>query len=395
MHLSKRHVVAVVLAVAAATACKSKPPEKAEPEKAAASEHAKGLVSLTKEQLASARIATGVVEKRAQAGTLEATAQIEPAAERQARVGSRIEGRVVAVTGNPGDQVRQGQVLAVVDSPELGRAKADFFGALAKADVARDTADREKALYERKITSEREWREAEAEAVKARADKEAAENRLHALGVTDAELSLMKVAGHYDSRVSVPAPISGVLVERHVTQGQMIAPADTLFTIVDLREVWILLDVYERDLAQVRVGQPATVRVAAYPGQEFPGRVASIGAVFEPKSRAAKARVVLSNPGGTLRPGMFATVSLQGTTGEERMLVVVPSGAVQRDGETNLVFLPRGPQEFEPRKIKVGRALGEWVEVLEGVTEGETVVTTGSFFLKAEMKKSELGEQEG
>jgi cobalt-zinc-cadmium efflux system membrane fusion protein len=172
----------------------------------------------------------------------------------------------------------------------------------------------------------------------------------------------------------------------------MVAPADTLFTVMDLGEVWILLDVYERNLSQVKVGQSARVRVSAYPSQEFKGRVANVGAVFEAKSRATKARVILSNPKGELRPGMFATVTLEGTTGEERTLVVAPSAAVQRDAEDDYVFIPRGDHEFESRRVKVGRALGEWTEIVEGVADGETVVTTGSFFLKSEMKKGELGE---
>jgi cobalt-zinc-cadmium efflux system membrane fusion protein len=393
MNMSLGVLASVALSVALGAGCR----KAAEPEGEHAGEkkegHQKGLVELTPEQVKNAGIQAGRVERRSQAGLLEASAQIEAPPQRQAKVGSRIEGRVTDIRVNSGEQVKAGQLLAVVDSPEVGRAKADFLAALARSGVAAGTAEREKALFEKRISSEREWREAEAEAVKARADKEAAENRLHALGVTDADLERLRVAGHYDSTVAIVAPIAGVLVERKVTLGQMVAPADTLFSVVDLREVWILLDVYERDLAQVRVGQDASVRVAAYPGQEFKGRVANVGAVFEAKSRATKARVVLANPEGTLRPGMFATVTLEGTTGDERTLLVAPTAAIQRDGEDNYVFIPRGDHEFEGRRVRVGRVLGDWTEILEGVSEGESVVTAGSFLLKSEMKKGELGEQ--
>lgn len=367
-----------------------------EPEQAAEESkegHQKGLIELTPEQVESSGIRKGKVERRDQAGLLEASAQIEASPQGQAKVGARIEGRITDIRVGPGDPVRAGQTLAVLDSPEVGRSKADFLAALSRSSVAQKSAEREKTLFEKKISSEREWHEAESEAVKTRADKEAAENRLHALGVTDADLERLTVKGHYDSTVSIQAPISGVVVERSLSLGQMVAPADTLFTVMDLAEVWILLDVYERDLSQVKVGQVARVRVAAYPEQEFRGRVANVGVVFEASSRAAKARVVLSNPAGALRPGMFATVTLEGTTGEERTLVVAPSSAVQRDGEDNYVFIPRGEHEFESRRVKVGRALGEWTEITEGVGDGETVVTAGSFFLKSEMKKSELGEE--
>ncbi len=388
-----RFGMAVALAAGPALACGGKEGEAKKENSEAPEGHSKGLIELTPEQVKNAGIETGRAEQRDQAGLLEASAEIQAAPQRQAKVGPRIEGRVVSIRANVGDAVRAGAELGRVDAPELGRAKADFLAASARANVTRDTADRERALFEKRISSEREWREADADAIKARAEKEAAENRLHALGVGDADLPSLSVGGHYDSTVGLSSPIQGVVVERNVTLGQMVTPSEVLFTVMDLREVWILLDVYERDLSQIRVGQTARVRVGAYPGQEFAGRVASVGDVFEAKSRAAKARVVLANPSRALRPGMFATVTLEGTTGHERSLLLVPALAVQRDGDNNFVFLPRGGREFEPRKIKVGRALGEWVEVLEGVMAGETVVTTGSFFLKAEMKKSELGEE--
>jgi cobalt-zinc-cadmium efflux system membrane fusion protein len=134
-------------------------------------EHREGIVELTPEQVATAKIAIAKVEKRAEAGLLEANAQIEAAADRQARVGTRIAGRVTTIKAGPGDSVKKGTVLAVIDSPDLGRAKADYLAALAAANVARETADREKALFEKKISSEKDWREAEAAAVRARAER--------------------------------------------------------------------------------------------------------------------------------------------------------------------------------------------------------------------------------
>ncbi len=353
-------------------------------------EPGKGVIELTPEQLISAKIATAKVEKRAEAGLLETTAQIEPAPDGQARVGVRIGGRVLTLKAGLGDAVKKGQVLATVDSPELGRAKADYLAAYTTAQVTRETADREKALFEKKISSERDWREAESAAVRARAEKEAAENRLHALGVSDAQLP-RKVEGHYTSTLTITAPIEGVVVERPVSLGQMVEPADSLFTIMDLREVWLVMDVYERDLSQVKIGQRVRVRVAAYPKQEFDGTVQNIGAIVEVKTRAVKVRVALQNPDGMLKPGMFASVTLEGSTGEKREGLFVPEAAVQRDGEKYFVFLPRGEHDFEAREVELGHTRGGFVEIEKGVIEGDMVVTTGSFLLKAELKKSELG----
>ena len=354
-------------------------------------EHGESAVKLTPEQIATAKIALVKVERRAETGLVEATAQIEPAADRKARVGPRINGRVTALKAGVGDVVKSGTLLALIDSPDLGRAKADYLAALAMAKVTREGADREKALFEKTISSEKDWREAEAASIKARAEKEAAENRLHALGLSDGDLSRMRVEGHYSSTMSMLSPMEGVVVERPVSLGQMVEPSDTLFLIMDLREVWILVDVYERDLSQVRIGQNVRVKVAAYPNKDFLGTVQNIGAVVEQRTRAVKVRVVLQNQSGDLKPGMFATVSIEGTSGETHEHLFAPAAAIQRDGDTHIVFVPHGENEFQPRGVKLGHQAGDWVEIEEGLSEGDTVVASRSFALKSEMKKEELG----
>jgi membrane fusion protein, heavy metal efflux system len=365
----------------------------AEPE-AEAVGRGEGVVELTPEQGVNAKIATGKVERRQQAGALSATAQIQPPANGVARVGPRLAGRVTAIRAELGEPVTKGKVLAIMDSPEIGRAKGDYLSALAISNVTRETADREKVLAEKKISSERDWRQAEAEATKARAEKEAAESRLHTMGISDAELGKLKAEGHYVSTLPVTSPIAGIVVERSVTLGQMLEPSDTLFVVMDLRQVWVLMDIYEEDLSQVRMGQEAVARVAAFPERTFNGKVDNIGAVVEPTTRAVKVRVVLPNPNGELKPGMFATVEVAGTTGERIAGLFVPAAAVQRDGDRTIVFVPKGERQYQRRAVKLGRSTGDWAQVLEGVTEGQTVVTNGSFILKAELKKGELGGEE-
>ena len=351
-------------------------------------------IQLTPEQVRTAGIATAVVETRTESAPIQATATIEPAADRQARVGARVSGRISSLRAKVGDQVRAGQALAFIDSPELGRARADFLAALAMANLTRETADREKALFERNISAEREWREAEAQAIKARADKEAAENRLHALGVTDAELPEMKVDQHLGSSMAISSPLAGVVGEASGTLGQIVEPKDTIFTVMDLRSVWLQVEIYEQDLAQVRVGQRAVVHLKAAPGEEFSGAVESVGALVDTKSRTARVRIVLGNARFVLKPGMFATVSIQGTSGERRRGLYVPSAAVQRLGGGHAVFVTRAENAFEPRPIDVAPSGGEWIEVVRGLAAGERIVTNGSFSLKSELKKDELGGEE-
>ena len=360
---------------------------------AAAAEGAR-TIRLTPEQVRTAGIVTAVVETRTESTPIQATATIEPAADRQARVGARVSGRISSLRAKVGDQVRAGQALAFIDSPELGRARADFLAALAMANLSRETADREKALFARGISAEREWREAEAQAIKARADKEAAENRLHALGVTDAELPDMKVDQHLGSSMAISAPIAGVVVEAGGTLGQIVEPKDTIFTVMDLRSVWLQVEIYEQDLTQVRVGQRAVVHLKAAPGEEFSGTVESVGAIVDAKSRTARVRIVLGNARGVFKPGMFATVSIQGTSGDRRRGLYVPAAAVQRLGNGHAVFVARAENAFEPRPVDVAPSGGAWIEVVRGLSAGERIVTNGSFSLKSELKKDELGGEE-
>jgi cobalt-zinc-cadmium efflux system membrane fusion protein len=391
--------LAVLLGLFACRAEKATRSESAAPAASEAagdsSAHEPGAVlKLTAEQVLSAGIQLASAEERTQSTPIQATAKIEPSADGEARVGPRIAGRIVALRAQAGDPVRTGQILAVIDSPELGRARADFLAALAAADLARENADREKGLFDRQISAQREWREAEAQAVRARSEKDAAENRLHALGITDEELPRMRVGGHLGSTMSLASPIGGVVAARNATLGQMVEPKDTLFVVMDLRTVWLQVDVYEQDLAQVRAGQEARVVLKAVPGAAYSGVVDSLGAVVDERSRTVKVRVVLDNSGGTLKPGMFATVTIDGTAGDRRRGLYVPSAAVQRVDKGHVVFVARGEHTFEPRQVEVVRDGTEWTEVARGVEAGEQVVTAGSFALKSELKKDELGGEE-
>ena len=363
---------------------------------AAADSTPSNRIALTQEQMANAGIALGTVEERPAGGFLEATAEIEPAPNRFAQVGARVPGRITRLAVAEGDAVTQGQVLATLDSPELGQATGDYLAAVTTANVAREIADREKLLFERKISSEREWRLAEAEAVRTRATKEAAENRLHALGITDQELEHLRVEGHFASEVSLRSPLSGIVASRSAAVGKIVQPGEGLFEVVDLREVAIAIDVYEQSLGRVRPGQRVEVQTMSTGSQIFSGRVTSVGAVVERQTRTVKVRMMLPNPDRILRPGMFATVRVTGAGADQQAgsALYVPSPAVQRDGAATIVFLSVGPREFERREVELGPESGGFTLVRRGLTAGQRVVTTGSLALKSEFRKGTLGEPE-
>lgn len=379
----------VLSALAGAAACEKDTPRVSDVTTATSGETE---IRLSAAQIRAAGIAVGEVSERELSVPIEASAQIEAPPDRVARVGSRVSGRVVRVLAGIGDQVRTGATVAVVDSPDLARAKADYLSTLAGAKLARANADREKALFERRISAEREWRQAEADAVRAESEKETAENRLHSLGVADDELASLQSEGHFKSTVNLTAPLSGVVVDRAASIGQAVEPADLLFTIMDLREVWIVMDVFEKDLRLVSEGQRAEVRVSAYPEGKFEGRVANVGVVLEPQSRAVKVRVVLTNANLLLKPGMFAEVQLRATSGRGDRGLFVPASAVQRDGTENIVFIAHDSGRFEARRISTGLTTRDWVQVVQGLSKGDRIATSGVFTLKSERRKGELGE---
>ncbi len=356
--------------------------------------HDDGVVRLTKAQLATTKLATDVVTVRAVSSEIRATAEVLPPDDGVARLGSKISGRITKLPVSVGTVVKAGQLIAVVDSPELGSAKADYLAAVAHARLTRETADREKILFEKKISAEQDYRVAEAEATKARAAKEAAEARLHTLGFSDAQLERFSADQHSSSAISVTTPIGGILVERPVSLGQVIQPEDTVGVILNLAQVWMQVDAYERDLSQLAIGQKVSAFVTAWPEREFTGEIQSIGAIVDKRSRTIKVRVVVPNADGALKPGMFAKVALAGSKGEAREGLFAPSSAVQRDGDKSIVFVPVGDGEFQLREVEIGVSADGWVQITRGLAAGEKVVTTGAFQLKSEARRDSFGGHE-
>lgn len=393
----------VISAWFALAACKggeasltTEPAGKVEAEHGEGGEHDEeaGAIHLTPQQMKSADIKLAKVEVRKETAVLEANGQIGPADDGQARVGVRVPGRISALKASVGDTVKKGQTLALVESPELGGAKAEYVSAAASARLATENAAREKQLFEKKISAEVEWRRAEAEAVRTAADLQAAENRLHALGVTDSQLP--DQVKHFSSTVGASSPIDGVIVERDVTLGEMVTPEKTLFLVMNLARVWLLVDVFEKDLGQVAIGQNVTVSVAAYAAAQFQGTVSHIGAVVEQRSRAVKVRIELANAEGRLKPGMFARVSLSDTKGDEHEHLFVPVEAVQRTPEGTVVFVPGDePGEFRSTPVTTGHEAGTSVAIESGLVAGDQVVVSGSFILKSELSKGSLGGGHG
>lgn len=371
------------------SACTSEDAPHSEP--APQEEH--GVVMLTATQWDAADIDTFTTSLRQHTTPIATSAVIEAVPDRTAILAARVDGRVTGVFVNVGDRVAAGALLATVDAPELGQAKAAYLAALAEERVTREAVDREKRLLAEQIVSTMVVQAAEGAAIRSRAVRDAAEARLHILGLSDEDLNALRSEQHFSSLVELRAPLSGIVIQRRAIVGGAVSPTDSLFVIVDPSVVWAQLDVYDTQLPHVALGQPVHVRIASDSMTTFTGRIDNIGLMVESTSRATKVRVVLPNPKLLLKPGMFANAQIAtgGQSADSTPVIAVPRSAIQRDGADQVVFVMIAPSRFERRVVQIGReGGGDWVEVRQGLTVGEVVVIRGAFALKAELRRGEL-----
>jgi cobalt-zinc-cadmium efflux system membrane fusion protein len=190
------------------------------------------------------------------------------------------------------------------------------------------------------------------------------------------------------SQVRIKAPFAGTLIERHMTVGEVIDPSTRLFSIADLTRLWVIADVPEKDLPQVKKGQAVEVRVSSYPEEVFKGRITYVSDLIDPATRTVKVRTEVENRKGMLKPEMFANVLI--VTGIQQDALTVPAGAVQTEGEKKIVFVAKDESTFERREISLGIKADGYYQVLEGLKKEEKVVTEGSFLLKAELHKGQM-----
>ncbi|MER3429300.1 MAG: hypothetical protein C4334_14650 [Pyrinomonas sp.] len=354
-------------------------------------------VALTPDQRAA--IATEVVLRRSIAQEISTPGKV--AMRRMTPVFSQFSGRLVQLRAEVGDRVRAGQRLGVIDSPDIIGLESDYQQALAALATARTSFELAKRTRERaerlaavEAIPKRELQQAQADEARAKDDLTraqaavtAARERLQSAGMNADEIAQLDSGGRAVSRlVPLVAPIGGVIIERHVGLGQVVqaGAGDPLFMIADLSSVWVNADIYEDQLAYVRVGAPLQIKVAAYPTRLFTARVDQIGSVVDPDKHTIALRCVVANPGELLKPGMFVTVILRAAARAE--VLTVPNTAVVVEGERRVVFVEQQPGQFVRREIETGAEQEGQVIVKAGLREGERVVVNGSLLLDAEQR---------
>lgn len=328
--------------------------------------------------------AAGIVVAQADAASIRKemvlSGEIRFDEDRTAHVVPRVPGVVASVHAQLGERVAKGQLLAVVQSAAVSDQRSELQTAQKRLSLARTTYDREKKLWEERISAEQDYQQARASLQEAEIAVANASQKLSSIGAGAGGSG----AGGF-SRYELRAPLAGVVVEKHLTVGESVAENTASFTISDMSSVWAEMNVSAPQLPFVRVGSPVTVRATAF-DSSAEGRVAYVGALIGEQTRTAPARIALANPQGVWRPGLFVDVKVLAE--ESQVPVAVDAKAIQQpDGKESVVFVPTD-DGYKAQVVQMGRSDGRLVEIKSGLKAGQAYVRDGSFMLKAEMGKA-------
>ncbi len=338
-------------------------------------------VHLSDEQLAPLTIRTAPAAPGSAESLLSLPATVAFDANRVAMIGPRVRAKLVRMTKGLGDPVTAGEVIAEMDSVALGQAKASFLKSRARYETASSQYERQKALNAQQIASDATLVEARGRYREARADRDAAIETLRLYGLSrEAVRAIDANSDQPLSRYSLTSPIDGVLQRRDVSPGQTVGPERTPIHVVDTRTVWLKMDAFEKQIADLAVGQSVRLRLPALPERMFSGRVDWVSRELAPESRTLTVRAVMDNPDGALRAGMFGTATVQ-TEGHDGTLMI-PVGAVQRFEDKPHVFVPGDePGAFRAMPVTVGHESNGMIEVRTGIEPEQSVVVEGAFDL--------------
>lgn len=341
-------------------------------------------VKLAPKALEAAHLATAKPRVVVRRTSVTAAGKIDFVPSRVARVGPPIGGRVATIPVVPGQKVGRGALLATIESVEVGRARGDLVSARTRVEQAKAEVEREKRLVAGGASSDRALLVAETELATAKAQLQAAQDRVGTLGVA---------TGGGGQTIALVAPIAGQVLKLDARVGQPVGPTDVLVVVGETQDVWLDVEIYERDVGAVGLGDEVRVTSIAFPGRTFDGKVDQIGATVDPDRHVLDARVVLHNADGSLKPGMTATAQILGAAqGDGGTAIVVPRGAIQTiDGQPFLFVEHGGPGKYAMHAVERGAPIGDDVEITRGLSTDEVVVVDGAFVLKSEVLKAQMG----
>lgn len=311
--------------------------------------------------------------------------EIKLNADKVVHIVPRVSGMVTEVYKNVGDAVKFGDVLAVLDSRELAELKSAYLASIKRVELARATFERKERLWKEKISSEKDYLVSRQALAETEINLQEAAQKLLALGLSQADLdSIPEKTGRSLTRYEIRALFDGVVIEKHISVGESVKEDADIFVLADLSTVWVEVTVYAEDLNVVKVGQTVTVKSDVL-GLETDGILTYLGPLIGEQTRTAKGRIIVQNPEGYWRPGLFVNVEIVQEV--VTVPVAVSVDAIQTFRDWSVVFVQYGDL-FEVRPLELGRNDGKWVEVLHGLLPGEKYVSHNSFILKADLGKA-------
>ena len=322
------------------------------------------------------------------------TGVVQANAYRTTPVVSVVGGILRRVAAELGQNVSQGQTMAIVFSDELAMAQSRYLNVLAELDEHHKHHLRTVRLVEIGAASREELEQATTKLRTAESEVASQRQRLMLLGLSERRIAQLKTPTQVSSEVSLPAPVSGTVISRAANPGEVVPAEKEILRIADLSSVWVMGQVYEKDLGKVVVGSGASIMSDTYPGRVFRGRVSYVDPTLDPATRTAQARIELANPGQALKIGMFVNVAFAALGGSESTTGVIPKSAVQHINNQQVVFVETATRNtYAMRTVKLGPETNGQYPVLEGLTVGERIVTEGSFLLRAEWLKTRATHQ--
>lgn len=341
---------------------------------------------------------TEIISLKPYSGFITIPAKVLANQDYEAQVGSLVQGRVSKVFVNVGDYVKAGQEMMLVEGLEIGVIKATYLTAKANLEFQKANYERQKILIDQNVGSQKSFLEAQAEYDKAIAEFNAEDKKIHSIGLNDEDILNGKndhSLDHTSGKLTVNAPISGIVVERNVVIGQLVDNTTNAFKIINISSVWIDGQIYEKDINKINEKTTAVFESSTYPNEKFNGRIKYIGQIIDEKSRTITIRAEFNNPKGKLKPQMFGEMKI--STGKNSMAILISAESVVKINNKDFVFVQKAnstktesKEEFEKRSVVIGSIQNDMVEIIEGLNVNDKVVVKGAFYLKSELMKSEL-----
>ena len=316
--------------------------------------------------------------------TLRVSGKVGFDEQRVARIGATVTGRVTEILAMPGQEVDQGTVLGRINSTELGQAQLAYLKARAANELAARAFDRAKILYKEDVIAKADLQRRQSEAETTAAERQAMADQLRVLGMLPEQIEGLGKTGNVNSISAVTSSVSGTVVERKIVLGQVVQPADALFTVADLSEVWVTAQVPEQEASLLAVGQPMQIEIPALAHQRFEGQLVYVGELVSNETRTVPARTVLTNPDRMIKPGMLATLLI---AGKPVSVPVIPAAAVVREDGYDHVFVALGDNQYKLTVVKLGPESNGVRPVLSGLEPGALIVTEQAYHLNTERKK--------